>query len=84
MTSETSDTSNSEADPTVRTRFNLKVGLQVVIILSIVGVTFFVLLEKARQNQRRQSLNSPQEDVEQAGQVDHTHPLDSILDIAYQ
>ena len=84
MTSETSDTSNSETDPNVRTRLNLRVGLQVVIILSIVGVTFIVLLEKARQNQRRQSLNSPQEDVEQAGQVDHTHPLDPILDIAYQ
>ena len=49
----------------------------------VTGIWLYVG-ESARQQKRRELLDEPQEDIENAIQTDDSHPLDPILKIAYQ
>ena len=64
--------------------FSIKKTFLLILSITIVASGWFYVRESARQNERRQVLDQPQEDIEGADQTDDTHPLDPILKIAYQ
>ena len=66
------------------TRFPVKKFVLCLLGLAVVTGMWFYLRESARQQERRNLLEQPREDIESANQTDDSHPLDPILKIAYQ
>ena len=68
-----------------RRRFTSKQIIICLVALVIVFAGWRLVTERNRQQQLLSELETPvNEDIEQANQTDHTHPLDPILEIAYQ
>lgn len=65
-------------------QFSIKKTLLLILIITITVSGWLYIRESTRQADRRQVLDQPQEDIEEADQTDETHPLDPILKIAYQ
>ena len=65
-------------------QFSIKKTLLLISIIAITASGWLYIRESTRQADRRQVLDQPQEDIEEADQTDDTHPLDPVLKIAYQ
>ena len=79
-----SDDSITDSSAKKSTRFPVKKFVLCLLGLAVVTGMWFYLRESARQQERRNLLEQPQEDIESANQTDDSHPLDPILKIAYQ
>ena len=64
--------------------FSIKKTLLFILIIAITASGWLYIRESTRQADRRQILDQPQENIEEADQTDDTHPLDPVLKIAYQ
>lgn len=65
-------------------QFSIKKTLLLILIIAIAASGWLYIRESTRQADRRQILDQPQENIEEADQTDDTHPLDPVLKIAYQ
>lgn len=65
-------------------QFSIKKTLLLILIIAITASGWLYIRESTRQADRRQILDQPQENIEEADQTDDTHPLDPVLKIAYQ
>lgn len=79
-----SDDGITDSSAKKSTRFPVKKFVLCLLGLAVVTGMWFYLRESARQQERRNLLEQPQEDIESANQTDDSHPLDPILKIAYQ
>ena len=63
-------------------QFSIKKTLLFILIIAITASGWLYIRESTRQADRRQILDQPQENIEEADQTDDTHPLDPVLKLS--